>query len=513
MNCLATIALILVSSRLVEGRHGSKRLRSSSKKQKPVKEHYPYQSRIIGGNDAPAGQYPFFVQWHGCGASLIHEDILLSAAHCDPIEYNDVIIGSHLRYNDSIPGAHSRKIVARRRHPQFNDTSLENDYMVMKLDSPVPIAPVQLNQYSSSPAAQEMLTVIGFGLKEEAGTDGSDTLLEVNVKSFSFQECEEKYGREVIQENMFCAGTLEGGKDSCQGDSGGPIIDEFGVQVGVVSWGYGCGQADYPGVYARVSGNLDWINEQICDLSDLKPLSCGRDPTMPPTTPPEGSLPVQISLALDDYPEEVSLELLQGSEVLYRKNEGTFSGMQSFSDTLHLLPGDYALKLVDSFRDGMCCRYGNGTYEVTVSFLDGNAINLASGDGVFNDTLVIDVTVPEDPNAPTNESTSDPTMSPMATPPPDIGGDGDSTNAPTNESTSDPTMSPMATPPPDIGGDGDSTNAECEDNPSATFLVDSLVGTAGCAFLSLNMERYSYLCQFLQVAYGCPNTCNACAYF
>ena len=37
--------------------------------------------RIVGGENAEAGEFPFFVQWMGCGASLVWEDILLTAAH------------------------------------------------------------------------------------------------------------------------------------------------------------------------------------------------------------------------------------------------------------------------------------------------------------------------------------------------------------------------------------------------------------------------------------------------
>jgi trypsin len=229
---IVTLALFLISSGHAKSENGLRRAKSSKKRQKPVKKHWAFQSRIIGGNDAPAGQYPFFVQWHGCGASLIHEDIILSAAHCDLLEYNDVIIGSHLRFNDTVlPGAHRRMIVERRLHPNFNDTSMENDYMIMKLDRPVPITPVSLNQFASNPTAQEMLTVMGFGLEEEAANGGSDTLMEVNVKAYSIEECDERYGREVTEESMFCAGTAEGGKDSCQGDSGKSFRSNFDLAL------------------------------------------------------------------------------------------------------------------------------------------------------------------------------------------------------------------------------------------------------------------------------------------
>mgnify|MGYP005843659317 CR=1 FL=1 len=56
-------------------------------------------SDIVGGTLAQE-PYPYFAHWTvGCGATLIHDDILLSAAHCS-VGYggsNQVSIGSLYR--------------------------------------------------------------------------------------------------------------------------------------------------------------------------------------------------------------------------------------------------------------------------------------------------------------------------------------------------------------------------------------------------------------------------------
>ena len=67
-----------------------------------------------------------------------------------------------------------------------------------------------------------------------------------------------------INKRMICAASE--GKDACQGDSGGPLICNSNgnpVLVGVVSWGQGCGEQQYPGVYTRVTPILDWIQEKM----------------------------------------------------------------------------------------------------------------------------------------------------------------------------------------------------------------------------------------------------------
>ena len=71
---------------------------------------------------------------------------------------------------------------------------------------------------------------------------------------------------------MVCAGDGNGGEDSCQGDSGGPLImtnsDGEYELIGVVSWGYGWAEAQYPGVYSRISTRLPWFFDYIGEPED-----------------------------------------------------------------------------------------------------------------------------------------------------------------------------------------------------------------------------------------------------
>jgi len=87
--------------------------------------------------------------------------------------------------------------------------------------------------------------------------EGADRelLRAVEVEIIGREACEKMYaGKDIVTLRMVCAGVAEGGKDSCQGDSGGALyIKKSGKQIGIVSWGEGCAQKEYPGVYSNIA--------------------------------------------------------------------------------------------------------------------------------------------------------------------------------------------------------------------------------------------------------------------
>ena len=125
----------------------------------------------------------------------------------------------------------------------------------------------------------------GFGTTSADSDAPSSRLLTVNVNILTNFECRAKntiYSGKV-DSNMICAGVAQGenifdifdifdnifaqgGKDACKRDSGGPLVAQLGGRanlVGVVSWGQGCAEASYPGVYTRVASFRSWIDKQV----------------------------------------------------------------------------------------------------------------------------------------------------------------------------------------------------------------------------------------------------------
>ena len=105
-----------------------------------------------------------------------------------------------------------------------------------------------------------------ISLHKLLGGSATNDLQYVRVPAITNSQCNSAYGGDIT-DTMLCAGYPNvGGKDACQGDSGGPFVcndNGNAVIAGVVSWGIGCALPNYPGVYARVTPVLSWIQSNM----------------------------------------------------------------------------------------------------------------------------------------------------------------------------------------------------------------------------------------------------------
>jgi secreted trypsin-like serine protease len=146
-----------------------------------------------------------------------------------------------------------------KRHPQYDSTTYVNDIALLRTTRADGIAPVRLGV---APEPGTHVWGIGWGRVKEDGPP-SLTLLEVDVPIVGPRECSTAYRPTPITSGMLCADDKD--RDACQGDSGGPLLsrkepDVF--QIGVVSFGRGCGRKGAPGVYTRVESYRDWIQAE-----------------------------------------------------------------------------------------------------------------------------------------------------------------------------------------------------------------------------------------------------------
>ena len=244
----------------------------------------PIAPRIINGSPASQGEFSWFVQGPNgfCGASLIGENLALTAAHCQPFfpVGSTVYIGNVI-LNDQ--NAEKLRVAQVFPHEDYNRTTLENDYMVLLLEGSSTAKPLELNPDIITTPGQ-ILTVMGYGVTENGIASGR--LLEVDVAFVDDIACNASYTSGISAPVMMCAS--KPGKDACQGDSGGPLIDEDERQVGIVSFGVGCANPDFPGVYAEIAGQYDWIVRTSCvTLKGTAPFcDVFRDPSPTPISTP-----------------------------------------------------------------------------------------------------------------------------------------------------------------------------------------------------------------------------------
>nr|ACO11732.1 Trypsin-1 [Caligus rogercresseyi] len=226
--------------------------------------------KIVGGEVAEPNQFPYQLSMrtgglfshHFCGASIYDENTAITAGHCcrNLPGFAKVVAGDHSLLEQS-EFEQKIKIKSYELHPNYIHKEASYDVCVLHLASPLEfndkVKPVKMPEQGQEFEGKAVIS--GWGTTSSGGFSAK-VLRWANVEIVPQDKCVEAYRPDAkVDETMICAAAP--GKDSCQGDSGGPMVCEGDVQCGVVSWGFGCALARYPGVYSKLSETIDWIKQ------------------------------------------------------------------------------------------------------------------------------------------------------------------------------------------------------------------------------------------------------------
>lgn len=251
------------------------------------------EPQIVGGSGVPNGKYPFMVSLqadrvetpggHFCGGTLIDRDSVLTAAHClefigrknspSTLSFRDVrlVVGRTVLTRNQGQVRGIARFSDIKVHPRFRIETFTYDAAVIELDRPVRgIKPIKLagKRQNALERPGRRAIVAGWGNTiAQSGTDaffGGEVNLPRRMQEARPPLVSDRYADRVYKPNvptpdfvpplMVAAG--ENDVDTCQGDSGGPLFarqrGSF-TQIGITSYGLGCGALGFPGVYAEVN--------------------------------------------------------------------------------------------------------------------------------------------------------------------------------------------------------------------------------------------------------------------
>ncbi|KAK4872551.1 hypothetical protein RN001_014580 [Aquatica leii] len=250
--------------------------------------------KIIGGEDAPEGLYPYQASlriknsalrivtetecrykglmrktiyhygFHTCGASIISPEYVLTAAHC--VAYKEpntmlVVVGT-TTLND---GGDAYAVTEISWNDNFSLWHGRHDIAVLKVSPPITFSTnvnfIALQENEVEPF--ENVTLSGWGFLDRRDDKVSNNLQHIKLKTLETNDCNSKHEMTVTNDQI-CTSTQSGG-GACKGDSGGPLVKMYNPnvnkQIGIVSYNDDCITGS-PDVYTKISHYITWIREK-----------------------------------------------------------------------------------------------------------------------------------------------------------------------------------------------------------------------------------------------------------
>jgi len=251
--------------------------------------------RIIGGSRAVSGEWPSVValvrargsfslaERQFCGGTIIASRWVATAAHClfdtfhtqiDPSSFRVVAGITNLRTD--VPDEET-VVVNMIIHPDYvpSNVTSPNDIALLELATELP-ASIPLLGADPAGLTGADAHVVGWGATDFSNPKNPvypDDLQEATVPIVSNSVCNapQSYNG-LVTSTQLCAGFQAGQVDACTGDSGGPLFAEVAglrVLIGIVSFGRGCAEPNFFGIYTSIAHFSEWIQEFV-EVADIQ---------------------------------------------------------------------------------------------------------------------------------------------------------------------------------------------------------------------------------------------------